>query len=127
MERLNLAHDGTLERHVRAFQEDVEGWKDDHADAMACYDLEEILRVGVSLYDLIDRRDEYWRLALARGKFSYSKKFDDEIQELFDLWLNACKRVEGFIAALEAKNYVVDGANEFRERFKKADAAKRDL
>lgn len=98
----------------------VEDWKSEHDDAMACLDLEYFLQVGIALYDFIDRLDEEWRLSVVRGKAVSDPNIVRQFDELFDAWLQPCARVESRIQALEAREYVVKHADEFRFRHARA-------
>lgn len=121
-----MAMNEIVKRQVRAFKETVDRWESDHVDAMECLDLEQLLRVGIWLYDLLHETDKRWRTALAEGKAQYDPKVDKAFDEVFDMWLEPCALVDARIKKCESKKYRVEGAREFRERYQRAKSVKAD-
>ncbi len=109
---------------VQAYRDSVEaeaeGWAKDHDDAIACRNVEQMIRLGVGLYDGLESADEKLRLDAARGKFVYTDEVDRAFGKLFRWWLDPCHLVEAEISALEAKSYTVELASAFRERCARA-------
>lgn len=117
---------GLVERQLTAYREEVESWKADHEDAMACCELEDALSVGIALYHVISKADERWRLRLIDGRETYSKDADDRIAQAYSWWLKPCDRVEAQIKYFQLNGYEVVGAAEFRALHAEALAAARD-
>lgn len=109
---------------VQAYRDTVEaeaeGWKKDHRDAMACRNLEQMIRLGVGLYDGLELADEMLRVDAARGKFTYTDEVGSAFDKLFRWWLDPCHLIEAEIAKLESKQYTVELASDFRERCARA-------
>lgn len=108
-----------VEEHVvRCYTElaESEEWKPDHEDAMACIELERLLKLGVWAYDSLVEIDEKWREEIMSGKCAYEETNHRMIRELFERWSKPCARIETSIRRFEDKGYVVDGSQEFRKR-----------
>lgn len=105
-------------RQVRAYCESVPTSSviAEHQQAMECYELEDLLRVGVQLYDHFVWLDEQWRLRMARGETAYSEEVDQALTQLFDWWGQPCSQVEAHITRMEELGFQVTGADEFRAR-----------
>ena len=112
------------ERQVAAYQESAESWKPDHHEAMRCMELEDMLLVGIGVYDLLEQTDVKLRLSIATGR---SKSADfGFVEAMFALWLGISNRVDSHIEAFEAKGYEVNNSREFRARLAKARSAADD-
>jgi len=103
----------SLARYERKTDYYEEHWKQDHQEAMRCFDFEEVLAFGLSLYDYLNRIDEAWRAKVHRQLISYDAEFDRLIEELYRLWLKPCDRILNRLTSFE-KHFEVEGAKEFR-------------
>ena len=92
------------------------GWPAaDHADAMACRDLEERVAYGLHLYQLVQDRYQADKARLLASGKPYDLPAAKYVEQLLTLWvtpaLAALKRVE----ATEARGFAVERSAEFRE------------
>ncbi len=104
-----------LDRQVKKFREAIALWKpEDTEEAMACRDLEDLLRVGIYTYEQFDAEDRRYRLEVARGEAKYSREKDDQIEANFAWWLAPCESVEKIIKRIERRGFKVENADKFR-------------
>jgi hypothetical protein len=103
-----------VDRYNRRAASYEENWKGDHDDAMRCVELEEVIALGLTVYNLINRMDEIWRLAVHKKKVAYSPKVDKLITKALRDWLRGCKILAKIIKKVEGLGYEVTGAEEFR-------------
>jgi hypothetical protein len=113
---------------VEAYQHTVEteSWKTDHQDAMVCRDIEQVLLVGIAIYDGLNRADEMLRIGAATGKAKYTKEIGAAFSALFDWWLSPCGRLELEIHKIQRKGFTVENAEPFLERCRRARSVKDD-
>lgn len=99
----------------RQFAAYGDGWPaSDHADAMACRDLEQAIAYGLHLYQFILVKAEQIDARLAVTGDAYDLPAAKEVETLFLLWLKPAAVATGHVDAMEAKGYAVDRADEFR-------------
>ncbi len=92
------------------------GWPAaDHADAMACRDLEQRLSYALHLYQITQEEAE----AVGRRMSATATVYDLEgarfVESLMSLWIAPAKSALAQLDAMEAKGFQVDRASEFRE------------
>lgn len=125
----NQAVLNTYRPQVQAYAQtaETEPWKEHFDQAQACQDLEQILLVGVGLYEMLNRADEGLRLAAARGKIAYDESVERAFEVLFEWWLGPCDHLEAQIQAFEKLSFKVENAQDFRERVALVKATKADV
>lgn len=102
-----------LGRQVIAYGD---GWPAaDHAEAMACRDLEERLEHGLALYRLVMKRSDDVGRRLAATGAVYDLPSAKEVERLLTSWLAPAGAALRAIADAEKAGYTVIGAAEFRE------------
>lgn len=111
------------EPQVDAFRATAEAWKADHDAAMACRDLEGVIRVGNALYDLLVGADRAWRLAIARGRDTYSAAVAETIDLLFSVWSRPAKQILSSARRLVEDGYEVEGLDEYAANVQQAEDA----
>ncbi len=122
-----MAGPSVLDSQVKAFREALTLWTAEHAlEAMDRGELEDLLRVGVFLYEQTDARDRRWRLAMARGTRKHDRAAERRIEEAFAWWLRPCRAIEARIRRLEAGGSRVENADKFRRYHRLALAAAKD-
>jgi len=107
---------------VEEYSRRAEGWQADHAEAMACKNLEDLLLLGVSLSFSIDLIDVHWRDAMMAGRTPYSSSDEEEIMGFYRTWLVPSDRMLASIALMEAAGFEVNLADQFRRACREAKA-----
>lgn len=103
-----------LGRHVAAYGDG--GWPAaDHADAMACRDLEERLAYGLAMHRLVMDEAEAIRRRLAATGAAYDLPAAKRVEQLLTLWLAPAADALAAVEAAEGRGFVVAGAAAFRE------------
>lgn len=102
---------------IRFYCEQAKGepWKKAHDEAMRCYDFENLLGIGVSIFRSLMRVDLEYRTDLYSGKGSFSKVFERDLLGFFRWWLRPCDGVEAALRQFESLGYRVAHAEEFRK------------
>lgn len=77
---------GFVDRKVQIFKEEQESWKDEHDTALACFELEQLIKDGIRLYEDICRLDEEWHLHVYGNPDSFVQSFSDRLRDLFSKW-----------------------------------------
>src|SRR5437870_2969333 len=90
-----------LHRYVRKTRSYEGRWKKAHDEAMHCLDFEELLAFGLSVYNLLNRLDEVWRLKVHKHVVDYDAKVEKIIAALYARWLGPCQAVLKRLKALE--------------------------
>jgi hypothetical protein len=85
-----------------------------HAEAMACRDCEDFLRLGIDAHKWLRRAEETLREAAYEGLLDFGPELHAAIDALNDAWLQPCEFAERWIAALAAGGYFPENLNEFQ-------------
>lgn len=115
---MNLAD--KLSRRIRLFREEVEQWRQDHAAAMSCRDLEDTLAFGLSLWQQLTTAEARWYASIEAGEAPFSEAEETAFAKLYALWLIPCDRLLGEAQQLEESGFHVDRADEFRDALEQA-------
>jgi hypothetical protein len=102
----------SVDRYHRSAERYEEKWQKDHGEAMQCLELEEQIAFGLTVYNLLNRVDEIWRLAVHKKKIQYKPDFDKAMTKAFRHWLVGSKKLAKIMARF--KDYEVTGSAEFR-------------
>lgn len=94
----------------------IESWKALHDEASTCIDFEELLALGNSAFELIDRWDVIWHQKVHAGSIPYDAEHEQEILNLYKLWMAPSEYVLQEIGRFERNGYELVGAKEFRKR-----------
>ena len=87
----------------------------DHADTMACRDLEERLAYGRHLYQLVQEGYQADKARLQATGQAYDLPAAKYTESLLTLWIAPATAALRQLDAMEAKGFAVDRAAEFRE------------
>lgn len=91
-----------------------ERWQEDHYQAMACMEFEELIAFGISVSGLIDRVNEVWRENVRKSPQIYDEAIDKQIENLYLRWLEPCPKVRELLRNFQDQGFSVVGADEFR-------------
>ena len=95
--------------HVRAFSEAAqETWKRDHDTAMACHDLESLLRLGISAHENIVTEFRAWAADVIGGTADYDPARHAAIADALRAWLGLVPEVSAWIDGCTRAGYVVE-------------------
>ncbi|MEN6451256.1 MAG: hypothetical protein ABFC96_12255 [Thermoguttaceae bacterium] len=94
--------------------ERAEGWKSDHHKAMACRDVEQAVAIGLAILKNIRRWHETSAREVEQGATDFSWDSFEAVCGAYRWWLERSTVLLDVIAACEAGNFNVDGADDFR-------------
>jgi hypothetical protein len=104
----------TTSRLVEAYAES-QPWKEDHARAMLCGDIEEAMTWGIHLFRGLSDLEAHLQARVLRGKVAPGHFDWGEFERVYRLWVKAS---EGFLRLAEncvEDGLQVEGLGEFRE------------
>ena len=107
----------TIETMIASFQRDAdhEQWKTAHDQAMACYDLQDLIDLGLQCHAFIERIEKTWSARVDDGSLQYDIKDVKLIQSLYRQWLAPCDHMLAVIKDFESRGFTVRNAPEFRD------------
>lgn len=97
-----------LEGKARLYNDTAEAWKGDHVEAMLACDIDDLIALGVDIFDRIEHRLHHQE----RIDFETA----DVIYRTAKIWLTATFVIEKLIEWAVSKNYDIEGADELRKR-----------
>jgi hypothetical protein len=97
-----------------------EAWKKPHDQAMEYWELKEVLRLSLALYDATVAVDRHWSDSVRSGAAPFSRDKGLEIQQLYRNWLRPTQAISRDLTRLEQAGYVVEEAARFRAACKDA-------
>jgi hypothetical protein len=92
-----------------------EAWKADHDAAMLCFDLEDTVLRGVTLFYMVRRADESWTKKVQAGSVAFDIAKAREIHEKYKWWLAPCDNVLDALTRAERSIRTIDNAEVFRQ------------
>ncbi len=104
-----------LRDQIELYAEQSESWKPDHDEAMACRNLEDLIRLGRAVFRGVQNIDEDWSAMIRSGATPLLAKDAEEVADWYRRWYAPCAKVLGDIARFEGLGYTVEGADEFRD------------
>jgi hypothetical protein len=100
--------------HVRAFSEAAqETWKRDHETAMACHDLEALLRLGISAHENVVAEFRAWAADVIAGTADYDAARHAAVADDLRTWLGLVPEVSALIDGCTRAGYVVEHVPEY--------------
>lgn len=105
----------TLTKQLNLYGESSESWKQDHADAMAVYDLEDMIALGLSVLSRMNHR---------RAR-NFGVSIDDAIEAIgaYRSWYETSVRIADSISQVENCGYKAEKSEELREATEAVGAA----
>lgn len=104
-----------MSKTIQFADRQVEGWKHLHKEAMECCNVDEMLKYGLSLLDLICRLDEELADDVLQRKAERDTAQEKKLRTLYAAWLkptaNLIERAESF----RMKGYEIPLLMAFRE------------
>jgi hypothetical protein len=101
----------TVKRQIDIIDEQ---WKDNHIEALSCWEFEDLLRLCIETFERIGRQDEGWRSAVFCGERPYSAEEENGFAALYAAWRDVCTNFLGPLTHFEERGYVVECGNQFR-------------
>jgi hypothetical protein len=102
-----------VRRQLDAYKE---SWMKDHEAAMQCQHTEEILAIGITLFDLLQRIEHGWRERVFRGEEEYNDHDNAVLLGFYRDWLTSTDSTLGSLAELERDFGKIEGAAECQDR-----------
>lgn len=91
-----------IKRDVKNYQrEGEEAWKLEHNQAMACFEVQELVLDGNQLFDAINRLDEGYRSLVFDKIVPYSEAMETLITNLLRQWMDSSERLLSLFSKLE--------------------------
>ncbi|MEX2187320.1 MAG: hypothetical protein WD875_11015 [Pirellulales bacterium] len=106
----------TLE--VYGEQAEVESWKKDHADAMRCFNLQDLISQGLWMAERLDARSD-------DGRISVTLALD--LCRLLKQWYKHSTSILAQAAILRGKDYEIDGYDELKSEVDRIGCTLRSL
>jgi len=97
-----------VQQQIDVYRNQSEQWKVDHEEAMACRNLEDAIRFGTAILASISRRND------SKAKVLVSDV--SAVCGLYCQWHQDSLPLLAAIDEMERRNYVVDGADDFRAK-----------
>lgn len=82
-----------VERRIAEYQREQEGWKADHDRAMVCFQMEDLLRFGLTQYQSLVAFDESWTAQVFREECPFDKGIQAWFVKIFSDWLKTSELV----------------------------------
>jgi hypothetical protein len=101
-----------IQRQVDTYRE---SWQEDHEAAMQCREVEELLAVGIKLFDLLNDVNTTWRDQVGRGLWDYDSAMDQALRSIFAVWQQVTEDILQQTIRLETAFGQVEGARELRD------------
>ena len=89
-----------VRRRIELLREEQEAWKGDHDRAMACFELDELIKDSAQVYEDICRLDEQWHLLIYKTGGDHPT---DTIDDLYESWFAATRRLNDLFSMMEAE------------------------
>jgi hypothetical protein len=102
---------------VEAYEE---SWKEDHDVALRCRDVEEVLAVGIAVFELLRRVEQTWREAVFREVEDFNAEDDAAIRQCYHNWLLPTEAFLGRLPPFERRFGAIEGVAEIRDRVQEA-------
>jgi hypothetical protein len=91
-----------------------ESWQDEHASALACWELEARIKLAVALFEIIRDFDERLARDALAGKMQWDRPLADEIRELYAAWEKPTARIVPQLLEMSKGGFVVEGEEAFK-------------
>src|SRR5262245_48565348 len=113
-----------LRKHMEAYEATPKEWKQEHLDAMLCFDVEDSIEFGLFILERINDLDEDVRMDGYGDQFSPVEfaKLCAEIEGLYGKWLTASEVHEKAIDLLEQMSFKVERSDDLRREIKQTRA-----
>jgi len=92
----------------------TESWQRDHADALACWELEARLEIAVALFHAIQRIDAEMSRQLAASGLTWDRPAAERLLHFYRLWEAPSAQISRRIGELRTKGFAVNGEDAFR-------------
>lgn len=107
-----------LKQQLDTYEKSIESAHDklmlDHHEAMVCCDVEELVALGISLFEGYERMDFNWRQSLASGKAKTNIEYGLALREMVSVLTFGRARLLEMVQLCEDDGYTIAGADEFR-------------
>ena len=108
-----MAHaDKMLRSQINAYSD---SWKSPHEQAMEYWDLQDVLRMSLSLFDSIRARDQRWSDEVRGGRRPYIQTEAEEFHYFYSAWLAPAKEILENMRRCERNGFALEAAQRFRE------------
>lgn len=86
----------------------------DHIEAMACFDIQELLAKGIRAFEAICSFDEWYREGVFSGKIKYEAEHEEFVKDLYRVWSEPCKEVLSKLEKVKRDGFRPDHEEAFR-------------
>src|SRR5258708_4750015 len=88
-----------------------EVWKSDHKRATECVNLEDTIKVGLSLFGLFHGANELWSRRVQSGGTSFDPEIATALRDAYKWWMAPTDDVLEAVAQFEKEGFKVCGAS----------------
>lgn len=103
-----------LDFYIRSSGETV-NWQTEHQQALACFDLEDLIDYGLWVISSIRRYNDGWASAIENSKCTFSWDDATGFGQAYQKWLDTSERVLAVARAFEAQGYDVRRSGDLEE------------
>lgn len=99
-------------RQLEAYEET---WKNDHKQAMACRDWEDVIAVGINIFHMFREREDSWREQVFRGTRDYTEDDNQDHRARLTAWLKTTEEfLTNVLPGLQTRFGTIEGADELQ-------------
>ena len=91
-----------------------ESWRDEHANALACWEIEGRVKVALALFEVIRDFDERVARDALAGAVTWDRALADEIRKLYAGWEKLTVHILPQLKALAGEGFNVEGGEAFK-------------
>jgi hypothetical protein len=91
-----------------------ESWREGHANALACWEIEGRIKVAVAIFEVIRDFDERLARDALSGAVTWDRTLADEIRKLYAAWEKLTIHIVPQLKAASARGFVVEGSEAFK-------------
>jgi hypothetical protein len=116
-----------LEKQLGLYRDQAETWREAHAEAMCCRDIEDAVRYGLFLSDSILRQNSQWSEDIEDAAAEFSWEVAEKFANAYRSWLAQSETLLAAIRVFEARGFHVEGVEPLRERYREVSLLPLDL
>ena len=91
-----------------------EAWKPNHALAMECFALEEVLQKGMAMFRRIRDEDQAWTRRVQSGAVAFDPEVARYFRDRYEHWFQPCDWALGCIQHYEKEYRIISGSEDFK-------------
>jgi hypothetical protein len=97
--------------------ESAEQWKNDHDRAMQCANLQDLIKLGITVHGIIRGVDDLWSRKVQSRAANFDPAIVNSLRAAYEWWIAPCAQIFSWISKFEEEGFKVDGATELRNAY----------